>query len=85
MTPKQTELLQNSFKFVAPIASRAADLFYDRLFEIAPEVRQLFPTDMSGQKVKLIGMLAAAVNNLSGLWRVCRPLCSRRSCPALDT
>ena len=67
MTPDQVTLVQFSFKSVAPIAAKAADLFYDRLFEIAPEVRQLFPADLSGQKVKLIGMLAAVVNNLHQL------------------
>jgi hypothetical protein len=33
MTPEQIALVQTSFKSVAPIASKAADLFYDRLFE----------------------------------------------------
>jgi hemoglobin-like flavoprotein len=64
MTPQQIALVQSSFKSVAPIASTAADLFYDRLFAIAPEVRRLFPADLSAQKVKLMGMLATAVNNL---------------------
>ncbi len=67
MTPEQINLVQSSFKAVAPIASKAADLFYDRLFEIAPEVRPMFPTDLSGQKVKLISMLGTAVNNLHQL------------------
>jgi hemoglobin-like flavoprotein len=67
MTPEQIALVQSSFKSVAPIASKAAGLFYDRLFQIAPEVRPLFPADLSGQKVKLIGMLATAVNNLHQL------------------
>ena len=67
MTPQQIALVQNSFKSVAPIASKAAALFYDRPFEIAPEVRQLFPADLSGQKVKLMGILATAINNLHRL------------------
>ena len=67
MTPQQIALVQNSFKSVAPIASKAAAFFYDRLFEIAPEVRQLFPADLSGQKVKLMGILATAINNLHRL------------------
>jgi len=67
MTPQQIALVQGSFKSVAPIASKAADLFYDRLFEIAPDVRQLFPADLSVQKVKLMAMLAKAVNNLHQL------------------
>ena len=64
MTPQQIALVQSSFLSVAPIASQAAELFYDRLFEIAPDVRRLFPADLSVQKVKLMGMLATAVNNL---------------------
>lgn len=67
MTPEQIALVQSSFKSVAPIASKAADLFYDRLFEIAPDVRSMFPPDLSSQKVKLMAMLATAVNNLHQL------------------
>ena len=64
MTPEQVKLVQDSFKKVAPIADTAATLFYDRLFTIAPEVRSLFPTDLTEQKKKLIQMLATAVTNL---------------------
>ena len=64
MTPEQVNLVQDSFAKVAPIADKAADLFYDRLFTIAPEVRSLFPDDLSGQKKKLMQMIAAAVTNL---------------------
>ena len=67
MTREQIALVQSSFKSVAPIAAQAADLFYNRLFEIAPEVRRLFPADLSGQKLKLMGMLATAVNHLHEL------------------
>jgi len=45
MTSEQVALVQSSFKSVVPIASKAADLFYDRLFEIAPDVRLLFPAE----------------------------------------
>lgn len=64
MTPEQVKLVQDSFKKVVPIAGTAADLFYDRLFAIAPEVRSLFPNDLTEQKKKLIQMLATAVTNL---------------------
>ncbi|MGE0765625.1 MAG: globin family protein [Hyphomicrobiaceae bacterium] len=64
MTPEKVKLVQESFKKVVPIAPQAADLFYGRLFEIAPEVRPLFPADLTEQKKKLIAMLATAVNNL---------------------
>jgi len=61
---QEIALVQDTFKKVAPIAPQAADLFYGRLFEIAPDVRALFPADLAEQKKKLIAMLATAVNNL---------------------
>jgi len=64
MTPEQTKLVQDSFKQVLPIAPQAADMFYGRLFEIAPQLRSLFPSDLSEQKKKLMTMLSAAVNGL---------------------
>ena len=64
MTPEQIAMVQESFKKVVPIAGTAADLFYDRLFQIAPGVRAMFPEDLREQKKKLIGMLATAVGNL---------------------
>jgi hemoglobin-like flavoprotein len=64
MTPGNIKLVQDSFRKIVPIAGTAADLFYDRLFEIEPELRRMFPRDLRDQKMKLIGMLATAVNNL---------------------
>lgn len=67
MTPEQVKLVQGSFSKVAPIAGQAADLFYGRLFEVAPAVRPMFPDDLSEQKKKLMGMLAVVVNGLDKL------------------
>ena len=64
MAPDDITLVQESFRQVVPIADTAADLFYARLFAIAPDVRPLFPGDLTEQKKKLIGMLATAVTNL---------------------
>ena len=67
MTPEKIELVQSSFAKVVPIAGTAADIFYDRLFEIAPDTRALFPEDMSDQKGKLMQMIGVAVNGLNDL------------------
>ena len=67
MTPEQVNLVQQSFAKVAPISETAAVLFYDRLFEIAPTVRPMFPADMTEQRKKLMAMLAAVVNGLANL------------------
>lgn len=64
MSPDQITIVQDSFKRVVPIVVTAADLFYDRLFAIAPNTRSLFPEDLTEQKKKLIAMLVTAVTNL---------------------
>ena len=43
MNPTQIKLVQESFAKVAPISETAAGLFYDRLFEVAPQVKAMFP------------------------------------------
>jgi hemoglobin-like flavoprotein len=70
MSPDQIALVQESFKKVVPIAADAADLFYERLFTIAPEFRPLFPHDLREQKKKLIAMLVTVVGNLHQLERM---------------
>ena len=67
MNPRQKELVQSSFAKVAPIAEQAADLFYNRLFEIDPALRPMFPENMKEQKIKLMQMLTAAVKGLDNL------------------
>jgi hemoglobin-like flavoprotein len=67
MTPDQVKLVQESFAKVAPISETAAVLFYDRLFEVAPSVKAMFPADMTEQRRKLMAMLAAVVNGLGDL------------------
>ena len=67
MTPEQVALVQQSFAKVAPISEAAAVMFYDRLFEVAPAVRAMFPADMTEQRKKLMATLAVVVNGLSSL------------------
>jgi len=67
MTPDQVKLVQQSFSKVAPISEQAAVLFYDRLFEVAPSVRAMFPNDMTEQRKKLMATLAVVVGGLTNL------------------
>ncbi|BCJ92273.1 hemoglobin [Terrihabitans soli] len=70
MDDSTVALVQTSFAKVKPIAPVAADLFYARLFETAPELRPLFPEDLAEQKRKLMAMLAAAVSGLSNIGEI---------------
>jgi nitric oxide dioxygenase len=67
MTPDQVNLVQQSFAKVAPISDQAAVLFYDRLFEVAPTVKAMFPADLREQRKKLMATLAVVVNGLGRL------------------
>ena len=67
MTPDQVRLVQQSFSKVAPIADQAAVIFYDRLFQVAPQVKALFPADLTEQRKKLMAMPAAVVSGLSNI------------------
>jgi hemoglobin-like flavoprotein len=70
MTPDQVQLVQQSFSKVVPIADQAAVLFYDRLFEVAPQVKPMFPADLTEQRKKLMATLAVVVNGLGNLQSV---------------
>jgi hemoglobin-like flavoprotein len=67
MTPDQIKAIQDSFARVAPMSEQAAALFYERLFEIAPNVKSLFRGDMKEQGRKLMATLAVVVNGLRNL------------------
>jgi len=69
MTPDQVKLVQDSFAKVAPISDtyRRRAVLTGRLFEIAPQVRAMFPDDMSEQRKKLMATLAIVVNGLNNL------------------
>ena len=60
-------LVRASFARVMPVKDAAADLFYARLFTVAPQLRRMFPADLRGQKQKLMAMIATAVGALHDL------------------
>jgi hemoglobin-like flavoprotein len=67
MTAEQIRLIQTSWAEVEPISDTAAKLFYDRLFQTAPQVRPLFTSDMAEQRRKLMAMIGMVVKALPRL------------------
>ncbi|MEE8188163.1 MAG: globin domain-containing protein [Kiloniellales bacterium] len=63
----QKKLVQESFAKVEPIAEAAAELFYNKLFELNPSLKSLFKTDMKEQGRKLMATLKVAVKGLDNL------------------
>ena len=64
MTPEQADLIRKSFDAMYPMRRDIADLAYSRFFELAPDARGLFPSDMERQRIKLMDMIAALVGSL---------------------
>jgi hemoglobin-like flavoprotein len=70
LTAEDVALVRASFAKIAPQGETVAELFYERLFEIAPGLRSMFPTDLAEQKRKLMTMIATAVGGLGDLGRL---------------
>ena len=65
ITPEQRALVQQTWQQVVPIADTAARVFYNRLFEIDPQLRVMFDrVEMKSQRRKLIQALAMVVDRL---------------------
>jgi hemoglobin-like flavoprotein len=67
MTPEQIHLVQTSWSKVQPFQAVAADLFYGRLFELAPDTRPLFKRDIHAQGAMLMSTLDMVVRSLHRL------------------
>jgi methyl-accepting chemotaxis protein len=66
-TKAQIAIVRSTFATVEGISEQAADLFYNRLFELDPSVRKLFKGDMVEQGRMLMNMIKTAVNSLDKL------------------
>lgn len=65
LTPEHVATIQGTCDVLLSANTRAADIFYDRLFAMAPDTRAMFPDDMSAQKRKLLDMLGSLVGYLT--------------------
>jgi hemoglobin-like flavoprotein len=53
MTPEQIQLVTGSIEELRPRSDEVARAFYDALFALVPDAREMFPTDMTSQRGKL--------------------------------
>ena len=67
LTPEQVTLVRETWAQVVPIADKAAELFYGKLFELDPALKPLFRGDMTEQGQKLTRMIGIAVDHLDKL------------------
>lgn len=67
MNSTQIQLVKESWGFVIVKSDEAGELFYSRLFEVAPGVRHLFKGDVKEQSRKLMSMVTVVVSKLDKL------------------
>ena len=65
LTGEHIQLIEETCDVLLSANTRAADIFYEHLFALAPETRAMFSVDMTGQKRKLLDMLGSLVGYLT--------------------
>ena len=70
LTQEEITQVQASWEKCIPISEKAAELFYGKLFELDPELRSLFTSDIKEQGKKLMTMITVAVRGLSDLEKI---------------
>lgn len=64
---EEQDLLKQSFAKISADPQHSSKIFYEHLFETAPETRELFLNDMARQGNKLIATLSAVVLQIGDL------------------
>ena len=70
MTEREKQIVYESFPLIREIAIPVSLLFYGRLFDVDPSLRQLFKIDMKEQSKKLVAMLDAIVESIDDWERI---------------
>ena len=65
MTPDDIRIVQESWRAVEPVEDIAADLFYARLFEIDPSLRELCGDDQKEQRRRFTQVVGATVRGFT--------------------
>ena len=61
LSVEEIDIVRASFREISRERARLPEVFYRRLFEVAPELRSLFKHDMAAQNVKMMNTLGAIV------------------------
>ena len=64
LTERQKQIVSETFPLIREVALPVSLLFYGRLFDLDPSLRQLFKTDIKEQSKKLVAMLDALVEGI---------------------
>lgn len=64
MTTRQKQLIRETYVYIARREYSTGEMFYERLFEIAPELRPLFPGEMKEMRLRFIQTIGGVVAGL---------------------
>jgi hemoglobin-like flavoprotein len=70
MTQRQIELVENSWDFILINTHDMGLIFYNKLFELNPDLRRLFKEDIKSQSQKLVAMITFAVHKLHNFQQI---------------
>jgi len=74
MNKRELERVQVSWEKVAPNADKFVQLFYNKLFELDPQLQSLFKRSMRMQGRKIMSMFSSAVEYMGHTEKVLPPL-----------
>lgn len=74
LTPDAIARIRSSFNLVAPHADKLMETFYSNLFKKYPQVRSMFPKDMTDQKKHLAAAIGLVVKHADNLGAIEKPL-----------
>jgi nitric oxide dioxygenase len=64
LTEAQKKIIRQTYVHIARREYSTGEMFYERLFAIAPELRGMFPNDMTQMRLKFIQMVGSYVKAL---------------------
>jgi len=70
ITEREKHIVSETFPLIREIAIPVSLLFYGRLFDIDPSLRQMFKIDMKEQSKKFVAMLDAIVESIDDWERI---------------
>ena len=67
LADREVALVRQTYRAIAGTGDSLAEHFYDKLFELDPSLRELFPADMAAQREKLMLALEHTVGYLDSV------------------
>lgn len=67
MTKEQINLVEDSWDFIVLNTNEAGRIFYGKLFELDPSLKELFKDDIDSQARKLVSLITFVVHKLNNL------------------